>query len=160
MVPVPQRKDIKEICVVSADVESEDRIDLEAPVKSVSTHKLGLRLPVNRNKMETADVTFKVYQSNSVAKTVCTETLLERFQFKSHRGQKGPCRYIPGLLQEAQQLIAVVRAVFDSLYCLAVLKRTFVLKVWHTRAAIGEASSILISYHPAMWDFGVPKADY
>ena len=54
MVPVPQRKDVKEIRVVSADVECKCCIDLDAAVIRVTVHELGIWLSVKRNKMEDA----------------------------------------------------------------------------------------------------------
>src|ERR1700676_768655 len=85
MVPVPQRKDVKEIRIVSADVECKCCVDLDTAVKGVTMHELGFWLSVKRNKMEAANITLKVHQRNSVTKAVGSETLLECLQFDGHR---------------------------------------------------------------------------
>ena len=54
MILVPQREDIKEIRIVSADVECEGRIDLDASVIRETMYELRFRLSVNGDEVETA----------------------------------------------------------------------------------------------------------
>jgi hypothetical protein len=86
MIPVPQGKDIKEIRIVPTDVECEGRIDLEASMIRVTMYELRFRLSVNGDEVESAYITFKIYQRNPMTKAVGSETLLKRLQFESHSG--------------------------------------------------------------------------
>uniref|UniRef100_E6PYM2 Uncharacterized protein n=1 Tax=mine drainage metagenome TaxID=410659 RepID=E6PYM2_9ZZZZ len=85
MILVPQRINIEEVRVVSADVECEGRIDLEASMICVTTYELRFLLSVNSYEVESAYTTLKIYQSIYVTRAVGSETLLNRLQYEGHR---------------------------------------------------------------------------
>jgi hypothetical protein len=75
MIPVPQREDIKEARIVSTDVKCEGRIELEASMIRVTMYEPRFRLSVNGDEVESAYITLKIYQRNSMTKAVGSETL-------------------------------------------------------------------------------------
>ena len=52
----------------------------------VAMDDLRFRLSVNRDEVESANITLKVYQRDPMSKAVGSEALLKRLKFESHGG--------------------------------------------------------------------------